>query len=326
MSRTVAIVVFDGVQSLDLTGPFEAFAGITHWLRAEGKSAGYDVRVVGLEPGVVRGESGLGLVADEATSVIEEVDTLVVPGGNGAMTPTPELVDEVARLHRLARRTASVCTGSFILGEAGVLNGRRCATHWARAGAMAQRFPAVDVDPEPIWLRDGDVWTSAGVSAGIDLALALIEDDHGPEAAQVAARWMVVYLRRPGGQSQFATPVWSESPEREPLRAVMELVHADPAADLSVAALARHAGMSERNFLRSFRRELRTTPARYVEAIRVEAARHLLETTTSNLDAIARRCGFGTAETLRRAFHRTVGVAPGAYRDRFSTRRLREAT
>jgi transcriptional regulator GlxA family with amidase domain len=322
--RHVVFVVFDGFQPLDLTGPHEVFAGANSFLASSHRaSPRYRLTVGAPSPGRVTSESGLGVHADALPSPADgPIDTIVVAGGLGAHRRRADdglvawLRDAAAR----ARRTASVCTGAFLLAEAGLLDGRRATTHWARGERLAAAHPEVEVDIEPIHIRDGEVWTSAGVTAGIDLALAMVEEDHGPEAAQTIARWFVMFARRPGGQSQFATPVWADGAEREPIRAACALVHAHPETDLSVAAMAAHAGMSERNFTRAFARDVGRSPARYVEAVRVEAARRLLEQTSSAVAVVARHCGFGTAETMRRAFLRQLGVAPSDYRERFTTR------
>ena len=211
----------------------------------------------------------------------------------------------------------SVCTGAFILAEAGVLDGRRATTHWSSLDALAHRYPATTVERDPIYVRDGDVWTSAGVTAGMDLALALVEDDHGRDVALQTARRLVMYVQRPGGQSQFSAALRAQGAERQPLRDVQAwaIDHLD--ADLSVARLAERAAMSPRNFARAFAREVGVTPARYVEDLRLEAARRLLETTARPVEQVATACGFGTPETMRRTFTRRLGVAPTDYRKRF---------
>ena len=215
----------------------------------------------------------------------------------------------------------SVCTGAFTLAAAGLLDGRRCTTHWAWCAALADAFPAVAVDDDPIYVRDGDVWTSAGVTAGMDLALALVEQDLGADVALEVARWLVVFLKRPGGQAQFSAGLGlaaAASGAREPLRALQEWMNDNLTADLSVAALAARACLSERHFARAWRAETGQTPAASVEALRVERARALLEDGVA-VEAVARACGFGGAEVLRRVFHRRLGVAPSAYRERFRT-------
>ncbi len=323
--RLVALVAYDGLQPLDLVGPHEVFAGANSVLDAQGRSdARYDLRVVARAAGPVVCESGLRLDAPAALDSLDRttIDTLLVPGGDAARVVRTDdaLVRWVARASARSRRTVCVCSGTFIAAAAGLTDGRRVTTHWARAGQLAARHPATEVDADPIYIRDGDLWTSAGVTAGIDLALALVEDDCGAEVAQVVARWLVVFLRRPGGQTQFAAPVWSEPVERAPVRAAQDLVHADPGADLSVPVLARHAGLSARHFARLFHAEVGMAPGRYVERIRVDAARRLLETERAGVAAVAARCGFGTAETMRRAFLRQLGVPPDHYRRVFAVR------
>jgi len=204
-----------------------------------------------------------------------------------------------------------------------LLDGRTVTTHWARADRLANEFPLLDVDADPIWTRDGNVWTSAGVTAGIDVALALVEDDHGVDVAETVARWLVMFLRRPGTQSQFAAPVWRTRARDEPIRRAQELIEADPGADHRLRVLARRVALSERHFLRRFTAELGITPARYVAAARVDAARRELEAGTDTIAAIAARVGFGTAESMRRTFVRDLGTAPDDYRRRFTHHRKR---
>ena len=217
------------------------------------------------------------------------------------------------------RRLTSVCTGAFLGAEAGLLDGRRVTTHWASAERLRAEFPSVLVDPDPIYVRDGKYWTSAGVTAGIDLALALVQEDLGVEVAQTVARWLVMFLHRPGGQTQFASPVWVRRAERSAVRAVQSLVEAAPGGDHRVPTLAAAAAMSVRHFTRVFTAEVGETPGRFVERVRLEAARVELETSNETLDVIAARCGFGTAESLRRVTQRRLGVAPDSYRRRFRT-------
>jgi transcriptional regulator GlxA family with amidase domain len=246
-------------------------------------------------------------------------DTLVVAGGAGARRAIgdPAIVDWIARASKRARRTTSICTGSYLLAAAGLLDGRRATTHWDYCVALAQRYPAVDIDPDPVWVRDGDVWTSAGVTAGIDLALALVEDDLGAGVALAIARQLVVFLKRPGGQSQFSGALSAQQATRPALRDLQGWIAGHLGDDLSVAALAARAGFSERSFARAFRTEIGQTPAAYVETLRVERARALLEDGAESLEAVARATGFSSPEILRRAFHRRVGVSPAAYRERF---------
>jgi len=212
-----------------------------------------------------------------------------------------------------------VCTGAFLLVEAGLFGGRRATIYWVYCDRLAERYPDVEVDPEPIFVRDGDVYTSAGVTAGMDLALALVEEDRGRQSALDAARWLVMFVKRPGGQSQFSAQLSARPAEQRPLREVQEWIAGNLDADLTVSALARRANMSERSFARAFRRELGITPASYVTTVRLEAARIELESGAELVEGVARRTGFGTVETMRRAFNRRLGVSPADYRDRFRT-------
>ncbi|MGH9270074.1 MAG: GlxA family transcriptional regulator [Ilumatobacteraceae bacterium] len=317
--RPVVLVTYEGVQALDITGPHEVFSGATARLgSAGGHDAGYAPTLAGLTPGAVRTESGLALVAGVLDDV-SEVDTLLVPGGRGVLAAADDgrLVATVTELAARSRRVVGVCSGAFLLAAAGLLDGRRATTHWARAARLARQHPAVEVDPDPIWIRDGDVWTSAGVTAGIDVALALVEDDVGVEIAETVARWLVMFLRRPGGQSQFAAPVWRDRAQVAPVRQAQDLIESAPGGDHRVGVLASRVAMSERHFLRRFTAETGMTPARYVARVRVEAARRELESSDDPVGVIAGRVGFGTSESMRRTFHRHVGASPDDYRRRF---------
>lgn len=311
--RRVTIVVSDGMRILDAAGPAEVFVQASRLC-----SPGYEVELVGTGGGSTTSGLTLGPVRPFA-DCRGPVDTLVVTGGRGVADAEHDraLVGWIRAAAGRSRRVTSVCTGAFLLARAGLLDGRQATTHWAWCDRMARRFPAVKVQSDPIWVRDGDVWTSAGVTAGMDLALALVEDDHGPEVAMAVARDLVLFARRPGGQAQFSARLAAGAAEAEPLRELQAYVSEHPDADLSVAALARRAHMSPRTLARLFTRELGTTPAVYVETVRVEQARWRLERGHAPLAAVARACGFGTAETMRRAFHRRLGVSPADYRARF---------
>jgi len=319
--RSVVIVGYPGLQSLDVTGPFEVFAGARRAAAAVGLDDGYEVRLVAAGATSVSSESGLVLAAGPLPGPRTRIDTLLLPGGRGvdAARQDATLTDYVRRAAPRSRRVATVCSGAFLAAEAGLLDGRRVTTHWARADQLASEYPSVVVDADPIYVRDGSVWSSAGVTAGIDLALALVEDDLGTDVAQLIARWLVMFLHRPGGQSQFATPVWVRRAERSPVREAQARVEAAPDGDHRVAVLAEAASMSERHFTRVFTAEVGESPGKFVERVRLEAARNELETTSDTLDVIAARCGFGTAESLRRVAHRRLGIAPDAYRRRFRT-------
>jgi transcriptional regulator GlxA family with amidase domain len=317
--RRVVIVGYDRLQTLDAAGPFEVFAGATTAAGALGLRRGYSVELVSRHGGPLHAESGMGLNSGPLPTPDEEIDTLVLPGGRGveAARHDQDLVAWIAATAPRCRRVATVCSGAFLAAAAGLLDGRRVTTHWARAEQLAAEFPTLVVDPDPIYLRDDKFWTSAGVTAGIDLSLAMVEEDLGTEVARTVARWLVMFLHRPGGQTQFASPVWVPRAERSSVRSVQELVESSPGADHRLAVLALRAAMSVRHFTRVFTDEVGETPGRFVERVRVEAARTELETTDDTLDVVASRCGLGTAETLRRVFHRRLDVTPDAYRRRF---------
>lgn len=318
--REVVLVASDHMQTLGIVGPAEVLDAATQYL---GGGAGYRVRVATLDGRPVRVSSGMRVEADLSLAQMRSrgVDTLIVGGGMGSPhgTRDPRIPAAIARVARGARRTCSVCTGAFLLADAGLLHGRSATTHWAFCDELARRHPGVTVEPDRIFVRDGPVTTSAGATAGMDLALALVEEDHGPDVARAVARWTVMFLQRPGGQSQFSERLAVPPGAAAPLRAVLDEVVAAPAADHRLPALARRAALSERHFRRVFAEQTGTTPARYVERVRVEAARELLERTPAPVPAVAVRCGFGSPETMRRAFLRVIGVGPSDYRARFRT-------
>ncbi|MEA2361193.1 MAG: hypothetical protein QOD71_338 [Thermoleophilaceae bacterium] len=316
--RRVVIVAFPRVQTLDVLGPAEVFATAT---RLAGGKDGYEVEVVATAAGPLRTSS----VALHPDRTIEQcrgrIDTLLVAGGRGVHDAGRDerLVAWLAAAAKRSRRVTSVCTGAFLLARAGLLHGRRATTHWASCRELARRHPEVQVEADPIFVRDGNVITSAGVTAGMDLALALVEEDLGREVALQTARWLVMFVKRPGGQAQFSAQLAAQMAEREPLRELQQWLPDHLGENLSVPALARRACMSERNFARAFRDETGMTPAAYVETARVESARIALETGDLPVETIAGQAGFGTVETMRRAFRRRVGVSPAGYRGRFSS-------
>jgi transcriptional regulator GlxA family with amidase domain len=316
MARKVVIVGFPGVQALDVVGPHEVFSAASLLTRG-----GYEVVMASIDGQAVTTATGLAFAATRLPDPRDPVDTVVLPGGGGVDTARSdvELVGWIKTVSRTARRVVTVCTGAFLAAEAGLLNGHRATTHWAFAERLAGEFPTIDVDPDPIFVRSSEtVWTAAGVTAGIDLALSLVEDDHGTEVAQTVARWLVLYLRRPGGQTQFAAPVWMPRAKRTSVRDVQEAIEARPGGSHSIDELARRAAMSPRHFTRVFTDEVGEAPGHYVERVRTEAARRQLEETDDTVVAIAARCGFGTAETMRRNFIRRVGISPDHYRKAFT--------
>ncbi len=323
--RRIVLGIFDGVQVLDATGPLEVFSSAARLLEESGVGGGpaYRPVLVAPERGPVRSSSGIELVARGFSDVRGPVDTLLVAGGHGTQAALRDgrVTGWLRRAAPRARRVGSVCSGAFFLAAAGLLDGRRVTTHWRACDQLAEAFPRVQVDPDPIFIRDGRIYTSAGVCAGIDLALALVEEDHGRELALAVARQLVVFLKRPGGQSQFSAQLEAQLAVREPLRELQTWIVEHPHADLSVDALARKVAMSPRHFARVFGREVGATPARFVERARVEAARRRLEESDDGVERIAADCGFGSAETLRRAFVRRLRVTPADYRLRFHTNR-----
>ena len=318
----IVMLCFADAQMLDITGPLEVFARTSRWLIDEGLAVepAYELILAATRAGPLRMSSGLRLVADCALDQLPApIDTLIVAGGRGVPTALRDraLTEFLRRTWPRVRRLCSVCTGAFILAEAGLLDGRAATTHWRACRDLAVRYPRVRVESDPIFVRDGNVFTSAGVTAGIDLALALVEQDRGRRVALAVARELVMFLRRPGGQSQFSVQLAAQAADREPIRELQTWIVDNPHTDLAVARLARRAAMSLRNFARVFARETGVTPADFVEQTRVEAARRRLEESSDGMEMIVAACGFGTRESMRRAFIRRLGVAPSTYRARF---------
>lgn len=312
----MVVVGYADVALLDVAGPVEVFEG-ARWATG----ADYRVRVATVGGGPMRATAGLQLLTEDLADIDGPVDTLLVVGGFGSWAAVDDavLIGHVTRLAGTARRVAAVCTGAGLLAAAGVLDGCRATTHWAFCRELARRHPEVEVVPDAIFVRHGRITTSAGVTAGIDLSLALVADDHGQDVAREIARWLVVFLQRPGGQSQFSVRSRVPAVRSEGLRVLLDDIAADPAASWTVSDMADRAAMSARHLARVFPREVGLPPARYVERARVEFATELLDSGDEALDVVARRSGFGSPETLRRAFHRVIGVSPGGYRSRFRT-------
>lgn len=320
MTRSLLFFSFPGMQTLDLVGPLEVFASASQLLAAKGRD-GYQTVVVSVDGQPVTTSSGLTIATTQLPDPGRPVDTVVLPGGAGVHAARADsgAVEWIRAVAAGSRRVASVCTGAFLAAQAGLLDGCVATTHWASADRLATEFPSIVVDPDPIFVRSSDkMWTAAGVTAGIDLALSLVEDDHGTELAQTVARWLVLYLRRPGGQTQFAAPVWMPRAKREPIRDVQEAIEAEPGGTHSIAELARRTDMSPRHFTRVFTTEVGESPGAYVERVRTEAARRQLEETDDTVAAIAARCGFGSAESMRRNFVRRIGISPDQYRKTFA--------
>lgn len=333
-ARRVVVLALPGTVSLDAFGPLEVFHAAARFLAMRslrppvdptddvffvGSEFAYDVALVGARAGNVDTTSGVRIAVEAAlASVTEPIDTLIVSGGNvrrmmQTIGEQPELLDELRRVAGLARRVASVCTGSFLLAAAGLLDGKRATTHWGACDILQNAFPKIQVERDPIYTVDGKVYTSAGVCAGMDLSLALVRDDHGLELANEVARWFVLYVERSAGQAQLSAPLRMQA-EREPIRELLRWVVDHPDQDLTVEALAARVHMSVRNFTRAFRKEVSTTPAAYVAEVRVEAARRRLELGRAPLEQIAVDVGFGSVQSLRRAFVRSTGQSPSACR------------
>ncbi len=321
-TRRIVMVAFPDAQIIDITGPLEVFGRAARLLTDERgwRVPAYTVEIVASKAGAFATSSGIRLVADRSLAQVRGlVDTILVAGGRGttAALRDRKLIDWLRGSIRRTRRLCSVCTGAFLLAEAGLLDGLSATTHWRQCDRLAAQYPAVLVETDPIFVRAGKIFTSAGVTAGIDLALALLEDDHGRDVALAVARELVMFLRRLGGQSQFSVQLSTQQADREPIRDLQRWIADHLGANLSVEALARRAAMSPRNFARVFTREVGMTPGQFVENSRVEAARRRLEESTDGVDSIASECGFGTRESMRRAFIRTLRVPPSAYRNRF---------
>jgi transcriptional regulator GlxA family with amidase domain len=317
--RVIDVLVYPGVQLLDVSGPVQVFASANDHVAAAGSALPYRLNIVARGGEGVTTSAGVRLAADPLTRDSEPLDTLLIAGGEGAEAAAEDAVvlDWMRRRAAEARRVASVCTGAFLLAAADLLDGRRATTHWKDCARLAQRFPAVHVEPDPIFVRDDHIWTSAGVTAGIDLALAFVEEDLGRSVALAVARGLVVFLKRPGGQSQFSATLESQAAD-DRFDTLNEWINRHLESDLSLSVLADQAGMSERSFSRHYAEATGQTPARAVERLRVEAARRMLSETRTPVKRIAQRCGFGSEETMRRGFLRLLAVTPQDYRERFT--------
>ncbi len=361
-TRNIVFVAFPDVQMLDVCGPFDAFSFANRAMDAAGMVDRplYRIELVAAQAGSLQTCSGLQIVAHHAYAEVDyPIDTLIVTGGVAALERAASDAALVAWIRETApkvRRVASVCTGAYLLAAAGLLEGRRATTHWGWTKHLADAYPAISIEADRIFVQDGNVYTSGGVTAGIDLALALVEEDLGRDIARLTARIMVMFLRRPGGQCQFSTYLGSEAEalrdshwfqtwilgqqdpdksrevlpsltveahSRPDMRGLQAWMLAHPHADLSVEALAERVTMSPRNFARLFLQETGMTPAKFVEHARLEAARCVLEQTALSVEAVAQRCGFGDPERMRRSFRRALSVSPQDYRARFRSAVLR---
>jgi transcriptional regulator GlxA family with amidase domain len=323
-SRRIGVLVWPGCDVLDVCGPIDVFFYAKYWLQRYGRSGepGYQYDIIAAAPGPVKTTCGIELIATHSYSDVEDgLDTLIVAGGADAeqASADPSLVECVRSMAPRARRVASICTGAFILAAAGLLHQRRVTTHWMYSGTLAAAYPSIEVDSSLIFARDGNIYSSGGITAGIDLALALVEEDLGREIALMVARTVVVFPRRPGGQSQFSGYVnfLRGGGKRPDIQELLAWILGHPGEDLSVQALADRVGMSPRNFARLFRSEIGETPAQFAERARADAARIKLEQSLLPVETIAEQCGFGNAERMRRTFQRLYDVSPHDYRARF---------
>jgi transcriptional regulator GlxA family with amidase domain len=319
-TRRISMLIFPRVHLMNLAGPLDVFIRASHALTRAGKrrSPAYEIELLSMDDLPVVTASGLGLVGGRPwTQALTPIDTLlVVASASGVHSPiAPELLAWLRASVDRVRRIGSVCSGAFALAAAGVLDGRRATTHWQLADKLAERYPQISVDADKIFIQDGKVWTSAGVSAGADLALAMVEEDYGHGLALEIARHMVLFLRRSGGQSQFSSQLAAQAADLQPIRELIAWISEHLDADLSVPVLAKRAGMSDRNFSRVFSQQVGTTPARFVARLRLQAAKARLEETTDSVESIASRAGFGDGEALRRQL-RSEGATPRLYRAR----------
>ena len=315
----IAILVFDDVELLDIAGPHDVFA--TAAALAEGTPPIYDVLTVAPRQGMVKSSSGLPFEPASTIAAMGAVDTLLIAGGGGihALCNDPAIIAWLKRAAPKFRRLGSICTGAFLLGAAGLLEGRRAVTHWNWCDRLSARHPRIAVERDPIFINDKGLWTSAGVTAGIDMALAMIEEDHGAKLALRTAQELVVFRKRPGGQTQFGADLALDAAFHPPLDSVRDWILKHLDADLSVTALAARAGMSPRNFARVFQKTARLSPAKFVELAKLEAARRNLETSGDPVERVAQACGFGSADVMARAMMRGLGVTPADYRRRFNS-------
>ncbi len=320
-TRSIGIVVFPGAEVLDITGPYEVFSFANLILQKEGISqkAVYTITILAEQPGPITTMTGFQIIADQSFSKINnQIDTLLIPGGDPkVLLANTQVVELINDMEPKVRRLVSVCTGAFLLAESGLLDGCRATTHWNYCAEFTEKYPQVNLEPDRIFIKDGNILTSGGITSGIDLALAMIEEDWGQKLALAVAQFLVVYLKRPGGQSQFSSYLTREASKQSGLRDLQSWVMQNPKEDLRVDILAERMAMSSRNFSRLFVSETGMTPAKFVEMSRIDAARNLLELTKFSIDSIAESSGFKDSENMRRAFLRQLGVNPREYRKRF---------
>jgi len=324
-TKTIGFIAYPGVELIDICGPFDVFSGPDRLSRLFGRTDAptyYRLEVFARQPGQVVTSSGMAVVANHSFENVDmDIDTLIVPGGDYIDEALQDsiMIEWLRAMAPRVRRLVSVCTGAFLLAKAGLLDGRRVTTHWFYSKRLAREYPAVKVESDQIFIRDGEIYTSGGICAGIDLAFALMEEDLGREAASMGARMLVMFLKRPGNQSQFSTFLSTEAVNRRDIRELQSWILDHPKADLSIEALAERMAMSPRNFARLFQKETGMTPAKFVEQARLENARCKLLQARLPVEVIAEQCGFGNAERMRRSFQRMLRVSPHEYRSRFQS-------
>lgn len=322
-THRVTIFTYPDAQTLDVTGPLEVFARSSRWLKDNGHCRGdaYKIELVAPLAGPVMMSSGLQLVSERSYRDVDATDTLIVSGGLGyaASVRDPDLIEWLKRMGARSERIVSICTGAFILARAGLLDGCTATTHWNYCDELSRKYPSVKVRPDDLFVRQGKIYTSAGVTAGMDLALALIEEDWGREVALAVAQELVIFMKRPGGQSQFSNILAAQHYSAERFKELLVWIQTHPGESMEVERLADKIGMSPRNFARMFTREIGETPGKYVQRARVEAARRDLEDSRYDMERIASRCGFRSAEVMRRNFVKILNVSPSDYRNRFQS-------
>jgi len=319
----VAVFTYTNAQTLDVVGPLEVFARSARWLKDNGHCKGdaYRVELIAPVAGPVTMSSGLKLVSERNYREVDSADTLIVSGGLGyaATSRDPDIIEWLQRIEPRSGRIVSVCTGALILASAGLLDGCAATTHWNFCHELSGKYPNVQVRPDEIFVRQGKFYTSAGVTSGMDLSLALIEEDWGRAAALAVAQELVMFMKRPGGQSQFSNILAAQDCSSERFKELLIWIQSNPGGSLDVERLADKIGMSPRNFARMFSQEVGETPGKYVQRVRVEAARRDLEDSGHDMERIASRCGFGSSEVMRRNFCKLLGVSPSDYRNRFQS-------
>jgi transcriptional regulator GlxA family with amidase domain len=320
--KHIVIAGYDGIMGLDIVGPMEAFGSAQVPRSKGGREACYRVTIAALGPKTFRSEFGLTFTAQKSLSSIQDVDTLLIPGGRGLRESRnhQKLSAWLRKASGSIRRIASICTGVYGLAPSGLLNGRKVATHWKHAADVAQRYPKLKVDPGALYVRDGKFWTAAGVTAGIDLSLALIEEDFGPEVALCVARELVVYMKRSGGQEQYSEPLQFQVQSRSRFADLLPWMLAHLDHDLSVEALAARVSLCPRQFSRRFTHDFGSSPAAFVRRLRLDEARQRLSAPECTVEGVAGSVGFSDGDNFRRAFERCFGIAPSAYRGRFASR------